>query len=184
MPLGPAWPSAFHQYSYSRATLQGQVPVRILKARSVKRSSAMTAAGPGVGWWLGRGPGCLGQQVPERGPDGTVAVGLSGSASVHRTHRWPAPAPASPRIGGSASGRGGGPAQRDQQARDVPHLPAFLRDPFARGWLRYSDGAGAIGAPGRIDDDAVYPCLEPGATGGSEPIGPGGAGGPDEGLAI
>jgi hypothetical protein len=36
----------------------------------------------------------------------------------------------------------------------------------------------------RLDDDAVYPCLESGATGRSEPVRPGGVGWPGEGLAI
>jgi len=77
-----------------------------------------------------------------------------------------------------------GPGPGSQQAGDLSQLQAFVRDPPARGGLRPSDRAGAAGASGCVDHDAVYPCPEPGAARATESPRSGGVGGACAGLAI
>ena len=50
---------------------------------------------------------------------------------------------------------------RHLPARQLPHLPPLFRDPPARGGVRYPHHPGALGPPGREDDDDLHTRLEP-----------------------
>jgi integrase len=63
-----------------------------------------------------------------------------------------------------------------EQTRDVPHVPAFVRDASARGGVRHPHGAGAAGPCGRAHDDGVLARAEPWRPRGAEPAGRVGAG--------
>ena len=54
----------------------------------------------------------------------------------------------------------------------LPHLPALLCDAPAGERIRHQDGAGAAGAPRRLDDDVVHACAEQGRSWSAEPAGP------------
>lgn len=72
------------------------------------------------------------------------------------------------RDGGAAGdarcGEGGG----SDEAGDVSHVSALVRDAFIGGWARHSDGAGAIGSSERCDDDDLHACIESWGVGGAE----------------
>lgn len=52
-----------------------------------------------------------------------------------------------------------GDGGRDHEASDAARVSSFVCDAVAEVAVRYSDGAGAVGASGCVDDDAVFACV-------------------------
>lgn len=57
--------------------------------------------------------------------------------------------------------QGGRPPGRCRQAGKLPHVPALLRNPFARGRLLHSNRPGTPGSPGCQHNDDLHPRAEP-----------------------
>jgi len=106
-----------------------------------------------------------------------LAVGFPGDSPLCGSGIGGATAASSPCVGDPAGGGAGGPGGGIVEAGQLPHPAPQLRHapPGERGG--HPDGAGAVGSPGCLDDDAVYPCAEPGRAGGAESGGPPGSGG-------
>ena len=79
-------------------------------------------------------------------PVSRASAGAPGVALIrHHLHESGAAGGAGCRVGGGTGETG-----------HVPYAAAFVRDAPAPGRLRYPDGAGAPGTPGRGDDDDLY----------------------------
>ena len=90
-----------------------------------------------------------------------LAVCVSGRSSLSRSAVGTTIQVSRPRIGGPASGCGGGPPGGLDQTGWVSHLSSFVRDRIASLRSRHSDGPGAARSCRGDDNNDPYPCARP-----------------------
>ena len=78
-----------------------------------------------------------------------VAVDISGDEPVARCVDRSGASASSPRNGGAEKGTGRGPAGRHPEARDMPLISTFIRDPSSGARPGHPDGAGIARTSGR-----------------------------------
>src|SRR5262245_33513187 len=118
---------------------------------------------------LGRAARRAPAQVPERGPNLGMAVGLPGDSLLCGPRDRSAAPPPPARVGPSAGSQGRGPEHGDCQARHVPYLPALVCHAPPGGEPRHSHRPGAARPPGRQHHDDLHSRSQPGPRWRPEP---------------
>ena len=113
-------------------------------------------------------PAALDRKYPNAATRMGLAVRVSRGADLPRPAIRTTVAASPARVRHPARGDRGGPPGGDREARQLPHLPPFLRDAPARGRLRHPDGAGAARPRGCQHDDDLHARPESGCPGRQE----------------
>jgi integron integrase len=108
-------------------------------------------------------PGALARKLPQAARDWAWQWVFPAGRQRGGEQRRAPPASHSRDDGAAGDGErdpGGG----TEQAGELSHVPAFVRDASAGGGVRHPDGARAIGTPGCEHHDDLHACAQPGRT--------------------
>src|SRR5438874_5994287 len=113
----------------------------------------------GAGWVAV--PDALARKYPNAGREPRLAVGVPGDPPLRGATHRPAPSPSPTRVRRLACRQARAAPGRRLQARELSHVPAFIRHSPAGRRSRHQDRPAAARASRRQHDDDLHPCPEP-----------------------